>query len=160
MVRRTLNLPFSRAFTASAAGSTLDTADLLSVMTSDALIETRPGMTIVRIRGHVGFKSATIAISQDRIHLAFMLMDRGETDVQSPGAQVLNAFARIDGLTSGLVVEDAAGSFEATITIYPIDSRGMRKIDRIGQEIRMMVNVPTAIAIEVQAVGTIRVMME
>ena len=159
MARRTLNVPFQTEFTAGAAGSTLGAIDLLAVLGTDAGIETRPGMTIVRIRGIVGFTSQTTGLKGDA-RCAFLLMDEGETDLQSIDSEIVNAFARVDALMTGRTAQVPADTFDSVTDAYLLDSKGNRKIDRVGQEVRVLVHNGTAAALTFIAVGTIRVMLE
>ncbi len=159
MARRTLNIPFNvnQTTTTQATAST----DLLAQI-SDAGIETRPGMTIVRIRGYVSIKVADGSVGQQNAVAMALMMFREGGAATTPAlfTEIVNAIWRLDTITRGIANEIAAGNFDSVNDIYPIETRGMRKIGSVGDELRMVVAAGGGVSTTFHASGTVRLLLE
>jgi len=160
MVRRTVNLPFADSFTAVAGANGESTTDLLAIGLADLGLVTRPGMTIVRLRGHCYLENVA-ASGKQRIGVALMLSQAGgltvEPDIRD---EVINAIWRLDAVTLGNVVESASGVFTTVLDPYVIESKGMRKISRANEELKVFTTNTAGSNVIVHVVGTARVMLE
>lgn len=156
MARRTLNLPFNTGATSSA--DAFGAVDLLQNYVGQVGADIVPGMTIVRIRGHLNI-NATADGGKVQFSMGLMLLDEGQAagTVPDMNSEILNLIWRLDGRTSGHVSETAAGTFANVDDIYLIDNRGQRKIDRVGQELKVLVGVGASI--NWNMAGTVRLML-
>ncbi len=157
MARRTLNIPFNTSLAASANAQ--GAADLFANI-SDAGIEIRPGMTIVRIRGHMNITNTTSTTPVPFAVAMMMTPEGGFGVVPALFTEIVNAVWRTDGTTRVIHDEVAAGVFEARPDIYPIESRGQRKVARVGDELRLVLAHGGGVSISVQVSGTVRIMLE
>jgi len=160
MARRTVNIPFSTTEVGIVGIPLQGAANLLLNMPLDMGINTRPGMTIVRIRGTVNLEAA-ISGAASVFHIALMVVpEGGMAVVPNLATEVVNAIWRLDGQTSGRVDEIAAGVFAPPSDIFQVESQGMRKISRVGDEMRLFVSVPATANVIATIQGTVRMMLE
>ena len=159
MARRTLNVPFHADGSVNANNTTFVGTDLLAVLSSDAGIEVRPGMTIVRIRGTINIRSSVTGAHVSCI-AALLVLGEGTTITNSLLVNIQNVIWRLDMSTSGKVVETAAGAFTPGDDVFMVESRGMRKISRVDDELRLMVTTGAGSGVIVSIDGTVRVMLE
>jgi len=153
--RMTVNIPFNTG--AAGAGNAFGATDLLANFAGQLGRQPTPGDTIVRIRGYASLKGTT-AGSFVQVHIGIMLIDEGQAAGTAPtiSTDVQNLIWRLDSITSGRVAETAAGVFASVGDIYPIDSRGMRKITRNAQELRVLIG---SGSYTWNLAGTVRVML-
>ena len=160
MARRTVNLPFEGNITAVAAATTEGPNEFASSMGALGMA-IRPGMTLVRLRGHVYFQPVGGPGSRQQVHAAFMIVPAGGLAVLPElHIDTVNAVWRIDVTTTGNAEEWAAGSFRQVVDSYIMESRGMRKIGRLDDELRMYVRNSGGTNVEVHFAGTARLMLE
>ncbi len=157
MARRTVNVPINGSVTFGAE-NVEGGSDLLGNLLSDAGIETRPGMTIVRIRGYMYL----VGPVGSQVNIACALMVVPEGGISAPPnlfGEIVNAIWRFDGLTTGQAREVAASTFEPIFDVYPIETRGMRKFSRVGDELRIYAS-GNATGNTLFIAATVRVMLE
>jgi len=162
MARRTVNLPFQTgSITIPSNTAVQGTIDLLNAGLTNLGINSRPGMTIVRIRGYMNVGLATdVGISQN-VQVAIMVVPEGGlAQVPDITVEVINAFWRADVRTRGQVSEDSAGSFVDVEDVYQVESEGKRKITRANDEVRIFARTAVGSSMLVNVSGTIRVMLE
>ena len=160
MARRTLNIPFDTGEHNIAAATTTESVINLLGNLSDVGLESRPGMTIVRIRGYCAMWAITDGNKNPMRVAIYLTPEGGTASPRTLVSNVLNAIWRLDTVTSGHTVETAAGVFGDKADIYPVESRGMRKIARAGEELRMLLRNDGGSGVVVRILGTVRLMLE
>jgi len=160
MARRTVNVPFNTTL-AIAAGATTQSGSILGRFLAEMGRELAPGDTIVRLRGHA-YPINVVAAGNQTFQVAMVVgPEGGFTTIPNPGATIINAFWRLDARTrSNMTRESAAGVFTIGSDVYPMESRGQRKIMRAREELRFLGNNSAGSDINVVFVGTVRVMLE
>ena len=155
MARRTVNLPFNTGSATSANG--FGAQDLLSQFLAEVGREIAPGDTIVRIRGYASV-GATTNGNNEQWSMGIMLLDPGQSAGTVPviSTDILNLIWRLDCRTAGRVDEVSSGTFDTVDDIYPIETWGMRKIMRVGQELRVL---HSSTGVGWNVAGTVRVML-
>ncbi len=156
MARRTLNIPFNGNLTTT---TSVQGNDILQQI-SDAGMEMRPGFTIVRIRGHVGVRRTTAGGAASFIFGFGMTPEGRFAVIPALFTEIVNFVWRLDSLAQSLSTETSAGNFETIHEIYPIESRGMRKVSRVADELTPVLVAGGGVSVEVVFQGTVRVMLE
>ena len=160
MARRTLNIPFDTGEHNIAAATTTESAINLLSFISDVGLDTRPGMTIVRIRGYCAIWSIVDGVKTPIRVALYMTPEGGTASPRTLVSNILNVMWRLDTITSGDTVETAAGVFADRADIYPVETRGMRKVARAGEELRMLLRNDGGSGVVVRVLGTVRLMLE
>ncbi len=150
--RAMLWLPF-RATINSLGSTGITTAQLQTNYFSDTGEEIPVGTTVTRVRGLYSVVCQAIAVRQAFNAALALVPEGGYGTIPSLASEIFDAFWYLAGRTSGEVSETAAGVFGAVDTVYPIDTKGKRKIKEVGEEITLIVQNTAGSIIDVQAHG-------
>ena len=136
-IRRTkrgnLWLPFDASTTVD-AGSDANSADLLTRYLSDVGAEVPVGSTIGPIRGNISLEPVTIN-AQGAAFCAIYLRREGSNPAPNLDQEPWHAMWYLAAPLTGKTNETAAGVFAPEKDVWPIETRAMRKISDVGEEL-------------------------
>ncbi len=161
MARRSgLWVPFKAAATVAASTTADEGTDLLAFLV-DADLTARRDMTIARIRGTVSIANSVGQLTSTDTSVALMVAHEGEDLAQTSllSALIVSPIWRLDTVSSGRMVEVAAGDFNPLADVYMVDTKAMRKLDRTNNEVHMLVTTGGGSSVNVVMRGVIYVLL-
>jgi len=138
--RGNLWLPFSTLANTTVSSGTLSINTLLDRYLADHGSELPVGSTLGPIRGNFHFHSVTIANQPVIFAAMYLVPEGGLSALPSLNLEQVDAMWYTTQSLNGEVTETAAGVFDVVAMQTPIQTKAMRKITEIGEELAIQVS--------------------
>jgi len=138
--RATIWLPFHQAAIALAASGSVATGDLLARYQTEIGREVPVGTTLGPIRGNISVLTTGAAVHSHLFAAIQLITEGGSTVLPSLELEPIDAmwYGVLDGRNQ--TVESAAGVFTEIPDTFPIQTKAMRKVREVGQQLHLVFN--------------------